>query len=363
MKIKLILYMFSIYIWGLILKKLASGSPILILLYLLLTTIIILIINIKNNNLQNFLVNVSQYRKDTTRLNYWIILDDKKKLHEKLVRKYYEKVNIVIYIFCFILIISIAFLVEVLSVIKPLAIVVLVVTLICILFCFIQTVLYKFPIFITLIVPFISFSIVSYLHKSNIIENLILLKVLFVLFAAISYGFICFSAQPFVIRNIHKNQLFINGVPNIILLIITLLMNSIDKPTLDFTKGYDFSELPDEIQIILSNQEIANIIRDIIYQSQMTEFTSEITTYILMISIMIFTFSTSLNIKMRHDNNEARNLLSRVRIDIIKHQKFDYSDFQKISYYGGSYYEDQLFSIPGVYEFIYEIEMNKSKKY
>ncbi|MEY8691906.1 hypothetical protein [Mammaliicoccus sciuri] len=359
MKIKPLLYLFFIYIWVLILQMLANGSLIVSLFYLLLTTMILLIINIKN--IKNYLLNACQYKKQATLLKYWVISDGKKNLHKKMVKKYYEKVNTVMYIFFFIFIISIAFLVEVLTVVKPMAIFALIAIMIGFLFCFIQFILYRFPIFITLIVPFISFFIVSYLYESNQIENLILLKVLFVLFAAISYGFICFSAQPYVIRNIHKNQLFINGVPNIILLIFTLSMNSIEKPKIDFTKGYDFSELPDEIQIILSNQEIANIIRDIIYQSQMAEFTSEITTYILMISIMIFTFSASLNIKMRHDNNKARNLLSRVRIDIMKHQKFDYSDSQKISYYGGSYYEDQLFSIPGVYEFIYEIEMNKSK--
>lgn len=361
MKTKPLLYIFFVFIWILFLQKLAYGPSIVTVLYLVLTTSILLIINIKNKNLQNYLLNVYQYRKNTTLFKYWVILDDKKNMHKKVMRKYYEKVNTMMYIFSFFFIIIIAFLLNVLTIIQPLVIVVLIVILIGFLFCLIQTVLYRFPIAITLIIPFISFFIVFFLHDSKIIENLILLKVLFVLFAAISYGFICLGAQPYVIRNLHKNQLFINGVPNIVLLIFTLSMNNIKKPPLNFTKDPNFSKYPNEIQNMLSDQEFANTIRDIIYQSQMTEITSDITTYILIISIMIFTFSASLNIKMRYDNKKATKLLATVRRKSIKHQKFCYNDFQKISYYGGSYYEDQLFSIPGVYKFIYEIEMKKMK--
>lgn len=361
MKTKPLLYIFLIFIWTLILQKLAYGPSIVTVLYLLLTTSILLIINIKNKNLQNYLLNVYQYRKNITLLKYWGILDDEKNMHKKIVRKYYEKVNKMMYIFSFFFIIIIAYLLNVLTIIQPLVIIALIVILIGFLFCLIQVVLYRFPIAITLIIPFISFFIVSFLHDSNTIRNLILLKVLFVFFSAISYGFICLGAQPYVIRNLHKNQLFINGVPNIVLLIFTLSMNTIKKPSLNFTKDPNFSKYPNEVQNILSDQDFTNTIRDIIFQSQMTEVTSNITIYILIISITIFTFSASLNIKMRCDNKKASKLLSNVRRKSIKHQKFCYRDFQKISYYGGQYYEDQLFSIPGVYKFIYDIEINKEK--
>lgn len=325
------------------------------------TTLILLIINIKNKNLQNYLLNVYQYRKNITHLKNWVILDDEKNMHKKIVRKYYEKVNKIMYIFSFFFIIIIAYLLNVLTIIQPLVLIALIVVLIGFLVCLIQVVLYRFPIAITLIIPFISFFIVSFLHDSNTIRNLILLKVLFVLFSAISYSFICLGAQPYVIRNLHKNQLFINGVPNIVLLIFTLAMNNIKKPSLNFTKDPNFSKYPNEVQNILLDQEFSNTIRDIIYQSQMTEVTSDITTYILIISITIFTFSASLNIKMRCDNKKASKLLSNVRRKSIKYQKLCYRDFQKISYYGGQYYEDQLFSIPGIYKFIYDIESNKEK--
>ena len=49
----------------------------------------------------------------------------------------------------------------------------------------------------------------------------------------------------------------------------------------------------------------------------MTEITSEITTYILMITITIFTFSALLNIKMRYDNNKAKKELSNVRRKVL----------------------------------------------
>ena len=64
---------------------------------------------------------------------------------------------------------------------------------------------------------------------------------------------------------------------------------------------------------------------------------------------------------MRCDNKKASKLLSIIRRKSIKHQKFCYRDFQKISYYGGQYYEDQLFSIPGVYKLIYDNEVNKER--
>lgn len=339
----------------------AYGPSIITVLYLLSTTLILLIINIKNKNLQNYLLNVYQYRKNITHLKNWVILDDEKNMHKKIVRKYYEKVNKIMYIFSFFFIIIIAYLLNVLTIIQPLVLIALIVVLIGFLVCLIQVVLYRFPIAITLIIPFISFFIVSFLHDSNTIRNLILLKVLFVLFSAISYSFICLGAQPYVIRNLHKNQLFINGVPNIVLLIFTLAMNNIKKPSLNFTKDPNFSKYPNEVQNILLDQEFSNTIRDIIYQSQMTEVTSDITTYILIISITIFTFSASLNIKMRCDNKKASKLLSNVRRKSIKYQKLCYRDFQKISYYGGQYYEDQLFSIPGIYKFIYDIESNKEK--
>ncbi len=347
--------------WILILQKLIYGPSILTLLYVVSTVSILLVINIKNKNLQHYLSNIYQYRKNTALLKYWIILDDEKNLHKKEVKKYYKKVNTGMYIFSLFFIFIFIFLLNVITVIQPFATVVIVIVYIIILFCLIQSMLYKFPIAITLIVPFISFFIVSVLYDSNKIENIILLKVLFVLFSTIFYGFICFVAEPYIIRNLHKNQLFINGLPNIILLFITFFMSTVKKPKLNFTGDSNFSKLPNEIQNILSNKEFINIIRDIIYQFQITQFTSEITTYILMISIIIFTFSASLNIKMRYDNKKAKRLLSSTRRRIMKHQMFCYSDFQKISYYGGSYYEDQLFSIPGVYKFIYEIEMNKAK--
>lgn len=345
----------------LILQKLAYGPSIIIVLYLLLTSSILLIINIKNKNLQNYLLNVYQYRKNITLLKNWVILDEEKNMHKKIVRKYYEKVNKMVYIFSFFFIITITYLLNVLTIIQPLVIIALIVVLIGFLVCLIQVILYRFPIAVTFIIPFISFFIVSFLHDSNTIRNLILLKGLFVLFSAISYVFICLGAQPYVIRNLHKNQLFINGVPNIILLIFTLLMNNIKKPSLDFTKDPNFSKYPNGVQNIFSDKEFANTIRDIIYQYQMTEITSNITTYILIISITIFIFSASLNIKMRCDNKKASKLLSIIRRKSIKHQKFCYRDFQKISYYGGQYYEDQLFSIPGVYKLIYDIEVNKER--
>lgn len=345
--------------WMLILQKLIYGPSILALLYLVSTALILLVINIKNKNLQHYLSNIYQDRKNTALLKYWIILDDEKKLHKEEVKKYYKKVNVVMYIF--ILLFIFILLLNEITVTQLFATVGIIVVYIIILFCLFQSVLYKFPIAITLLVPFISYFIVSALHDSNKIENIILLKALFVLFAAIFYGFICFVAEPYIIRNLHKNQLFINGLPNIILLVITFLMNTIENPKLNFTSDSNFSKLPNEIQNILSNKEFVNIISDIIYQSQTTQFTSEITTYILMISITIFTFSAALNIKMKYDNNKAKRLLSSVRRNILKQQKFCYSDFQKISYYGGSYYEDQLFCIPGVYKFIYEIEMNKAE--
>lgn len=115
-----------------------------------------------------------------------------------------------------------------------------------------------------------------------------------------------------------KNQLFINGLPNIILLIITFEMNSIEKPPLNFTKDPNFSKYPNEMQKLLSNQEFVNKIRDIFYQFQMTKITSEITTDILIISIIIFTYSDLLNIKIRYD---TKKLLTSVRVKSVKSQK------------------------------------------
>ena len=361
MNFKPLLYAFFIIIWMIVLQKLVYLPSIFTIAYFLITISILLFINIKNKNLQNFFLNVYQDRKYANLLKYWVILDDKKEQHKKLVRNYHEKLNTVMYVFSLILLLTITFLLHVTTIIQPLFDILLIIILIGLLFCLLQTVIYKFPSAITFIVPFISFFIVIFLHDIIGIENLILLKVLFILFSVLSYTFICFSAQPYVIRNLHKNQLFINGIPNIVLLIITLLMNSIKKPSLNFKEDPNFSKLPYDIQIIFSNQEFVNTIRDIFYQYQMTEITSEITTYILMITIMIFTFSSLLNIKMRYDNNKAKKELSNVRIKSIEHPNFCYSDFQKISYYGGSYYEDQLFAIPGVYKFIYNIEVNKDK--
>ncbi|RIO29665.1 hypothetical protein BUZ74_13320 [Staphylococcus saprophyticus] len=93
MKTKPLLYIFLFFIWMLILQKLAYGPSIIIVLYLLLTSSILLIINIKNKNLQNYLLNVYQYRKNITLLKNWVILDEEKNMHKKIVRKYYEKVN------------------------------------------------------------------------------------------------------------------------------------------------------------------------------------------------------------------------------------------------------------------------------
>ncbi|MEB5899566.1 hypothetical protein [Staphylococcus arlettae] len=361
MNFKPLLYAFFIIIWMIILQKIVYGPFIITIVYFLLTISILLFINIKNKNLQNFLLNIYQDRKYANLLKYWVILDDKKEHHKKLVRNYHEKVNTVMYVFSLIFLFIITFLLNVTTIIQPLINILLIIILIALLFCLLQTVLYKFPSAITLIVPFISFFIVLFLHETKAIENLIWLKALFILFSVISYAFICFGAQPYVIRILHKNQLFINGIPNIFLLIITLSMNSIKKPSLNFKEDPNFSKLPDDIQVIFSNQEFVNTIRDLFYQYQITEITSEITTYILMITITIFTFSALLNIKMRYDDNKAKKELSNVRKKSIEHPNFCYSDFQKISYYGGSYYEDQLFAIPGVYKFIYDIEVNKDK--
>ncbi|MEJ7174759.1 hypothetical protein WL278_10405 [Staphylococcus caprae] len=355
------LYIFLFFIWALILEILVYRPSVFTMIYLFLTSSILLFINIKNKKLQNYFSKVCHDRKNTNLLKHWVILDDKKQNHKKIVRKYYENLNKIMYAFSFIFIIAIYLLLKVLTIIQPLAITFLIIILMGFIFCIIQTALYRFPIVITLIVPFISFLIVGFLHDSKEIENLILLKILFILFSTVSYGIICLYAQPYVIRNLYENQLFINGLPNIVLLVFTFVMNSIEKPSLNFTKDPNFSKLPNEIQMLLSNQEFVNKIRDIIYQSQMTEITSEITTDILIISIMIFTFSASLNIKMRYDNKKAKKLLASVRLKSVKSQKFCYRDFQKVSYYGGSYYEDQLFALPGVYKFIYDIEKNEEE--
>lgn len=60
------------------------------------------------------------------------------------------------------------------------------------------------------------------------------------------------------------------------------------------------------MQKLLSNQEFVNKIRDIFYQFQMTKITSEITTDILIISIIIFTYSDLLNIKIRYDTKKLK---------------------------------------------------------
>ncbi|EGS40063.1 hypothetical protein ACQKKI_08295 [Staphylococcus capitis] len=360
MNIKPLYIVFS-FIWIFILGLIIDGPPIFTMIYIFLTISILLFINIKNKKLQTYFSKVYQDRKNTNLLKHWVILDDKKQNHKKVVRKYFENLNKIMYVSSLFLIIAMYLLLEVLTIIQPMANALLIVILIIFLYCLIQTVLYRFPSFITFIVPFISLSIVYSLYDSKIIESLILLKILFTLFSIISYGIICFCAQPYIIRDLHKNQLFINGLPNIVLLIITFEINSIEKPPLNFTKDPNFSKYPNEMQKLLSNQEFVNKIRDIFYQFQMTKITSEITTDILIISIIIFTYSALLNIKIRYDTKKAKKLLTSVRVKSVKSQKFCYKDFQKISYYGGSYYEDQLFALPGVYKFIYDIEVNEEK--
>ncbi|PTK67852.1 hypothetical protein BUZ28_03475 [Staphylococcus borealis] len=354
-------YIVLSFIWIFILVSIIDGPAIFTMIYLFITIFFLLFINIKNKNLQTYFSKLYQDRKNISLLKHWVILDEKKQNHKKTVRKYFENLSKIMYVFSFFLIIAMYLLLEVLTIIQPLANALLIMILIVFLYCMIQTVLYRFPSVITLIVPFISFSIVYSFYEIKKIESLILLKILFILFSIISYSIICFCAQPYIIRSLHKNQLFINGLPNIILLIITFEMNSIEKPSLNFTKDPNFSKYPNEVKKLLSNQEFMNKIRDVYYQFQMTKITSEITTDILIISIIIFTFSALLNIKMRYDNKKAKKLLTNVRVKSVKFQKFCYKDFQKISYYGGSYFEDQLFALPDVYKFIYDIEVNEEK--
>lgn len=355
------LYIFLFFIWVLILEILVYGPSVFTMIYLFLTSSILLFINIKNKKLQNYFSKVCHDRKNTSLLKHWVILDEKKQNHKKAVRKYFENLSIIVFVSSLFLVITMYLLSKILTMFQHLANALLIIILIGILYCIIQIVLYRFPSFITLIVYFLSFSIVDSLHDSKKIENLILLKVLFILFSILAYGIICLLAQPYVIRNLHKNQLFINGLPNIVLLLITFVINSIKKPSFNFTKDPNFSQFPNEIQILLSDQEFVNKIRDVFYQSQMMEITSEISTDILIISILIYTFSALLNIKMRYDSKKATKLLTNVRLKSIKSQKFCYRDFQKVSYYGGSYYEDQLFALPGVYKFIYDIEKNEEE--
>lgn len=306
-----------------------------------------------------FLLDLYKYRKDTKRLEHWIILDDKKRLHKKMVKKQYDGINIIIGTFgCSIFILLLLFF-RLATIIPPIIGIFLLIILIIIGCIGYKNIICMFPFIRLLAIPIFSLGIVLFLHDSKIIENFVTLEVLFIIISSIFFGFACLRIPPYIIRSLHNKQFFINSAPNIFLIIMILSMNNIKKPDLDFTKDPNFSKFPNEVQNILSNQEFVNTIRDIIYQTQMTVVTSDITTYILIISVMIFIFSALLNIKMTYDNKKAAKLLFGVRRKSIEDQKFSYRDFQKISYYGGQYYEEQLFSIPGVYKFIYDIELNK----
>ncbi|WP_305850422.1 hypothetical protein [Staphylococcus hyicus] len=349
--------MFLIYMWAIGFISLSNKQNIFISLYLFATILILLIINMKNKKLNDYLINIYHIRKSNLLLEIWEILDIKKKKHKDTVKIYFKKLMEVIYVFGFIVIISLSVVYKMFSGLHPATYYLLIAFFIVFLFNTFSLILYYFPIFIIAIVPFISFFTVIYLFDSKVIGSIMILKILFIIISTVIFSLVCLISQPYIIRVLHKYQLLINGVPNTILLVIIFWFKSLQKPPLIIKENESFSKLPKEFKEILSNQEFLNLVRDIIYQYQMTEITSEINTYILTITIMIFNFSVILNLKSRFDNKKAVKLLSNIRHEIMIEKKINYFDLQKISYYGGEYYEDQLISLSGVYEYIYGIEV------
>jgi hypothetical protein len=348
---KVFLYFIIFVIWIFVARFLEEHYYILFSVFLILTSIAIIITSIKNGKIINFFNSYISINRKIKKLNHWNILEDNKISYLLLIKNSNDfRINLLLMVTFLILVPSIL----IATYINVYIIYALFITyLLYFSITLLKVNVNRFPITTALVIPFISILVPVYLHDTKFITNLLYLKLIYIGIAIFIYLIMCLFARPYAIQKIHRNLLFINGLPNLLLLILTITLSTLKKPKLNFTNQEGFNRLPNELQTLLSDKYFTNQIRDIFFQSELNKLTSEISTDILIATIVIFIFTIILKTLLQHNQNKARKKLNYIRFKELLNEDIAYEEYQTISYFGGEYYEDLILTMPNALNCIY----------
>lgn len=354
---KAFLYFIIFIAWIYLAKILMNFNFKLFVIYILLTITVYIYLNIKNKKIIKLITHYRSVNRRIKKLKCWYILEDNKISHLSLIK---DLNSFSSNLLCFVTILFFLSFSLIASFINSYVLYfLLIIYLLYASAILLKMSVLRFPIFTALIIPFISIIVPLYINDLRIITNLLHLKLIYIVVATFLYIIMCLIARPYAIEKINRNLLFINGLPNLILLILTISLSTIKKTKLNFTKQEGFNRLPNELQTILSNKYFTNQIRDIFFQTELNKVTSEISADILIATLVIFIFTIILKTRLRLNQFKARKKLNYIRFKELLNENITYEEYKTISYFGGEYYEDLIFTMPNALSCIYQ----KEKKY
>lgn len=348
---KIFLYSIIFVVWMFIARILEKHYSNLFSFFLLLTSIAIIITNIKNGKFINFFKRYVLINRKIKKLNHWNILEENKYSYLLLIKSSNDFRIKLLFMVTFLILVPIIYNASFIN--TYVIYVLLIIYLLYLSITLLKVNVNRFPIITALVIPFISIMVPLQLHDAKYITNLLYLKLIYIGIAIFIYLIMCLFARPYAIQKIHRNLLFITGLPNLFLLIMTIALSTLKKPKLNFTNQEGFNRLPNELQTLLSDKYFTDQIRDIFFQAELNKLTSEISTDILIATIVIFIFTIILKTLLQHNQNKARKKLNYIRFKELLNEDIAYEEYQTISYLGGEYYEDLILTMPNALSCIY----------